>query len=185
MDVLIYIFNILSTSTAATIAAWFTAAIALFALVGERRRFRLSQSVALLLKFEDRFDSDRIRGIRIKAARGIARNNLDEVDDVLDQFETIDLLVEKGVLDEEMVWCSFGYWLLMYMYTTENYIKESQAEDPTTWTYFLSLSKRVKEIENSMHGTLKSKPSKEDIQNFIKSESNLDKAKLKIKKRKR
>lgn len=153
----------------ASLAAWVAAVAAIVALIADHNRFRLSQSVALLLKFEDKFDSPRLCKMRARAALEYKRGNLEEVDCVLDEIETIGLLAERKVLDYEMIWCSFGYWIIMYAHTWNDYIKDSQKADPTVWTYFVKLADRIKSIEVKMQGAL-AKPDTDDVKEFIKSE---------------
>lgn len=153
-------------------AAWVAAGAAIVALIADHSRFRLSQSVELLLKFEDKFDSTRLHKMRARAARAYKNGKVDEVDDVLDEIETIGLLAERKVLDYEMIWCSFGYWIIMYSHVWADYIKESQTTDPTVWTYFVKLAAKVKEIEIRTQGTL-SNPDEDDVREFIRSEMTL------------
>lgn len=108
-------------SAIAAIAAAFAALISATGLVisishqrAESRRYRLSQSIDLLLKLEDRFDSNSFRIQRSIAARGALNGNIAALDPVLDYFETIGLLLDRSALDEEMIWSSFSDWLLKY-----------------------------------------------------------------------
>jgi hypothetical protein len=154
----------------AALAAWVTAVIAIVALYVEHRRFRLSQSVDLLLKYEDKFCSPRLIGLRKKAAHGYRDGDYGQVDELLDEFETLGLLAKKRVLDYEMVWSTFGTYIITYAHIWKKYIEECQKEDSLVWTYFVALAEKVEEIEIKAHGMPATEITKEDIANFIKDE---------------
>jgi hypothetical protein len=88
--------------------------------------------VTLIGSLEDKFESKRIIKYRKKACIGIRDGNFEEVDAILDFFESIGMLLEKGVLDKEMVWSSFAYCIDSYFYICKDYIIIQQNDNPQT-----------------------------------------------------
>jgi len=100
--------------------------VAVLTLLSESKRSRFSLGIDLLLKLEERFEGQEMLRIRRKAARSLLKKSGDGIDDVLNFFKTIGLLVRKGALDGKMVWHSFSYWIHRYWLTTNEYIKEER-----------------------------------------------------------
>ena len=119
---------------------------ALATMVAESRRSRFAQQIDLLLRFEDRFATPDFLSIRKRAATGLTTDKPDESDDVLDFFETVGLLVQKGALNPQMVWNSFAYWLLHYTAAASEHISKAQTADPALWRYLILLRDTVKNI---------------------------------------
>jgi hypothetical protein len=79
------------------------------------RQFRFAHSVDLLFQLEDRFETPIIRGARKSAAMALKNNaGCEEIEPVLDFFETIGILIRRHAVDEELVWNSFSHWALRY-----------------------------------------------------------------------
>jgi hypothetical protein len=78
---------------------------------------------------------------RKKAAqflRGATKSDLEsqkseDVDDVLDFFETTALLIKKCMLDPYMAWHAFSYWFETYYHKSAAYIQAWRASSPKTW----------------------------------------------------
>ncbi len=109
-----HMYNILAVSAAlaAAAAAW-------YGIYRQNKRAALSLSIDLLLKMDDRFNSPLLTNYRKHAAESLlAGKPTDAVDEVLDFFETIGLLVRKGAIEKEMTWSTFFYWILRYEHAT-------------------------------------------------------------------
>jgi len=110
--------------------------------------------------------------------RGFAQKRLSHKDDdpielyrILDFFETVGLLVNRGYLNEEDVWNEFGAWILNIdadsdMRPNIEYEKQS---DPNSYAAYLSLVERVKRIDAAHHGTA-SQVSKPQLMDFYREE---------------
>src|SRR5205085_13528 len=107
--------------------------ITIVALIAESKRSRFSLSVDLIMTLDERFNSDLIRKARRAAAKSINDKTYNEVDDVLDFFETVGMLTRRHALDEQLVWSTFSYWFYFYWYSTKEYIHETQKGNPTIW----------------------------------------------------
>jgi hypothetical protein len=55
-------------------------------------------------------------------------------------METIGLYLNNGVLNENDVSNTFGYWILRYWRLSENYVKDKQQRQQSLWDNFVSLN---------------------------------------------
>lgn len=90
---------------------------------------------------------------------------------LLDFFETIGLLVNRGYLNEEDVWSEFGHWVLTLNADSEmrTNVDYEQEHNPTEYAVYLSLVDRLQRIDAAHHGT-GSRISKEDVMAFYREE---------------
>ena len=160
------------------LAPWVAIVLSVIILYVQLKRARFSQSVDLILKLEQRFnkDEDMIEARR-KAAEALRVNPVSpspDIEDVLDFFETLALLVRRKALDKEMVWHTFYYWMHRYWLLSKAYIREKQESKPTFWEDYVRLEEQVIAIERK-----KSKSNadidlpKDEPEEFIREEGNL------------
>jgi hypothetical protein len=91
----------------------------------QERRARKLLAIELLFKFDDRFNSEAFQRTRVSAAKALQRNEDSvAIDDVLDFFETMGLLAQRGALEPEMLWHTFFNWLDGYWHAAREYFKE-------------------------------------------------------------
>jgi hypothetical protein len=91
---------------------------------------------------------------------------------VLDFFETMGRLVDRGYLDESDVWDDFGYPVLLLNADSGKLIQDYQREDPAAYSGFTSLVKRMAQAESEHKGALQH-ISTDDVMNFYKEESSV------------
>jgi hypothetical protein len=143
-------------------AAWITA-LATFALLlagiivawVESRRHRFTQSIEMILRFEERFNSLDFLKQREAAAKCLKakayKNPTDrcsrDADEVLDFFETIGYLLRRRALDEKMVLHTFWHWIMGYYQGAEEHINEVRKSDQTVWEDFVQLHQRMESIQ--------------------------------------
>ena len=111
----------------------------------KRERFKLG--VDLILKLEERFDTDRMRGHRAAAARyllGDGTNRNADVDVVIDFFEEVGFLLRRDAIDAAAVHAFFSYWLEAYCRASAQY--RADVEDPV-WVDFTALCMAIELIE--------------------------------------
>ena len=74
---------------------------------------------------------------------------------LLDFFETIGLLVNRGYLNEEDVWTEFGHWILTLNADPRMRanIDVEQKGDPNEYAVYQSLVERLQRIDAAHHGT--------------------------------
>jgi len=119
----------------------------------ESRRARFSLGIDLILRLDNYFNSVDFRKKRNEAATALLSGDLSSesqkvaVDDVLNFFETVGFLTRRGIIDFEVVWCFFFYYMHRYKLCTEEYIETCRKEDQTIWEDFIEVYERVKEVE--------------------------------------
>jgi len=163
--------------------AIFTGALALFTFVAlvvgyrQLKEFQAEGQVQHLLALDQKFDQEPMLTYR----RGLAEKRLkneedpDELYPLLDFFETVGLLVNRGYLDESDVWNTFSYSVFVLNADARQIIEQRQREDRTTYEEFSSLVERLQHIETDKHGT-SAHPSKDEITDYWKQELSAGKA---------
>jgi hypothetical protein len=151
-----------------------TAVGALWYARDQIKEIRAEAQVQHLLALVNEFDQEPMATYR----RALAEKRLKHQDDdpmelyrVLDFFETVGLLVNRGYLDEEDVWNQFGHWVLSLNADSEMWanIEYEQKNDPNTYAIYLSVVDRLQRIDAAHHGS-SSHPSKEDVMAFYREE---------------
>ncbi len=139
------------------LAAWAAVAAAVAAITAvvlDGRRSRFSLSVDLLLRLDDQFNSATLRAARRLSAEGLlAGNEPAQLDEVLNFFEMVGLLLRRSALDRRMVWQSFAYWVLGYCDAAEPYIAKQRAADHTVWTELEYLQQALVKEEKKHRGS--------------------------------
>lgn len=160
--------------------AFFTAVIAVtgcWALIyakSQLKQAREADRVQHLLRFVELFETEPL----VSNRKGMAAKRLKDVreppelDNILNFFETIGMLVKRGYLDEHDVWSSFSYWMFNIFADARESIEQEQKEDPTFYSDFSALMKRMSNIEAAEHG-LADRPSQEEIKEFWQYELEL------------
>jgi hypothetical protein len=162
-------FNSVAALSAA-VAAFFSF-VALVLTYFQIKQFRFAHSVDLVFDLEHRFDAPEMINDRKLAAKALLGGTCgQEIEPVLDFFETLGVFVRRNAVDEELVWNSFSYWVLRYAVLAHSQIEARRKEesDSTYWQEFESLVKRLTRIETKRRH-LKSPPSfsKEQLKSFL------------------
>ena len=110
--------------------------------------FRLSLSVDLCLKLDERFSSHSFRCLRSAAARALLEStDLSEAEEVFDYFDTVGELVKSGALTPEIVHSFFFHWINLYWNAGKNYILDMRKEAALLWEGFEYVYNEVTLIE--------------------------------------
>lgn len=160
------------------ITAWAAVAAAITAIIAiraESKRSRFALGVDLIIKLDERFNSEEMQKARQDAAKSLLDKTYTGADDMLDFFEMIGLLTRRGALDEKMVWHTFFYWLHRYWCSANEYITKERREDFTVWADLNYLHSRVVDIEKRERRCTDSDLllSEDSIKEFLEEESNL------------
>ena len=159
----------------ASIAAWIAIAVTIGIASWQIRTAKFVSGVDVLLRMEDEFQGEKMLIERKSAASVLLKkpnSTPEDMDDLLDFFESLGLLTRRGALDKEMVWNNFFYWAHRYWIAAEDYIAEKQKKDPTEWENFTKLEKDLIKIEKK-HGStynLKLTKNSPDIKTFLEEE---------------
>jgi len=136
-----------SWTIVSAIAAGVGVPVAIGSVVWQIRQSRLALGVDLLLRFEARFDEPAFRSSRQTAAEALMQGPDHRIDDVIDFFETVGLLTRRRVLNPEVIWNEFSYWVFGYWLVAKDYITGKRADDPLRWVEFEWLYKKLFWIE--------------------------------------
>jgi hypothetical protein len=130
------------------VASLIVAVVAAGAAAKQAYLLRFSLQVQSLLAVETAFNARELRRARHLAARQLLTNTPGpEVDDVLNFFATVALLVRRRALDAEMVWHVFFYWLRGYWHTARAYVDQERETNPRVWEDVPPLYARLLAIE--------------------------------------
>jgi hypothetical protein len=139
-------------------------------------------SIELLLKLEEQFNSDTLRKARAKvgsvAIRVLEGRDVEEqdirqmgvsIDEVLNLFEMLGLMVKQEKLDKQYAYFQFSYWLKPYYNFAHDYISATQEAKPQQWEHVSWIHAEFLKMEPSSSYPL----SEEDLNHFFDSESKL------------
>ncbi len=151
--------------------------IALVALVLELRNQRFSMGVDLILRLAEQYDSKEMRKRR-KSAAGSLRDEKpnQQLDDVLNFFEMVAYLVKKQAISPNLVWHKFDYWIRGWWFSSLDYIRRTQKEDPSMWKDLAELRETVSKIDSKESGSSVSGTilSGDKIRDFLGQEMAMD-----------
>jgi hypothetical protein len=104
-------------------AAMVTAVGAIVAIWLQNRHAQITRSLDVLLRLEAKFDSDRMKDLRRKAAAGFLEGKLvDEAYYVLDFFEEEGLLLRMKAIHQKILFESFFHGPMAYWFTAKKHI---------------------------------------------------------------
>ena len=124
-------------------AAIVTAVGAIVSLWIQNGHARVTRSLDILLRMEAKYDSERMKDLRRKAAKGFLEGKLvDEAYYVLDFFEEAGLLLSKNAIHEDILFESFYHSILAYWFTAKRHILELRRENKELYDHFELLARR-------------------------------------------
>src|SRR5207302_6853258 len=137
----------------------------------------LAMRVDSILRLDDQLNGSRVCDARAKAAAAFLAGNRRpiDVDDVLDFFEIVGLLLERGAIDEEMAWAFFSPWVFHYVHGFGDYVATSCQDDPAAWEHVRPLFERFLQIEARRTGRTREAiiPSDDALRRWFESEAKL------------
>lgn len=139
-----------NASAISAIVAVISALVAITGLILQGRRWRFSLGVDLLLKLDERFSTERMLNTRRSAAKALlASSTNDDLDEILDFFEIMGILVRKKAIDPTLAWHSFFYWVQGYFHVAGEVITSVRQTDHTVWKDLVYLYDRMAAIEKA------------------------------------
>src|ERR1700732_3943789 len=132
--------------------------VAIYHLIAESRRGRFSRSIDLLLRLTDEFDATALRAARKSAALNLLEPIPQPCADrpqktVLNFFEKVGYLQNRGALNAKDVWQEFSTWLIPYFYCSSALIEKLTQCDPNTYAELKTAYKRIEAIGKRKNGT--------------------------------
>jgi Domain of unknown function (DUF4760) len=130
--------------------------------------------VRLQLTFIERFDDPRMKADRsLLAQRLLARAPHDEIqEDVLNFFEDMDLFLERGYLQEDLIWSTFGFYAVRWWAACKDYVlmEQRMKNDNTLFNGFKDLVSRCskRDVQEGLE-----EPTSVEIRVFLEDERKL------------
>jgi len=114
----------------------------------------IANGVNLAIQIRAHVNSAEFRAARYRAAGALlAGQYTSHVVYVLDEMETVGLLIEKGALDREIIWTMLSALVINYVAAARIFIEADRQRNPTMWANLLSLEHHMLEVERSQGGT--------------------------------
>ncbi|MBI1818662.1 MAG: hypothetical protein HYR72_27070 [Deltaproteobacteria bacterium] len=121
-------------------------------------------------EWDDLADNRAAAATALLAGIPITRNN--HIENALDFFDFLGLMVKRGYLDDEMAWHEFYYSAHPYWVATREYVRQQRtaANEPALWEDFDDLVPRLVDVEARHRGHPVTQLSRADADAFLKSE---------------
>jgi len=160
----------------AMVSAWAAMVTAVGAIVAvwlQERHARITRSLDLLLRLDSKFDSDRMKELRRKAATGFLEGKfVDEAYYVLDFFEEAGLLLRMKAIQKEILFESFFHSPPAYWFTAKKYVLEMRRTKKELYDHIEYLAKKELEYAHSKTGESMAKMGEEEYwKDFILRET--------------
>ncbi|MGD0036639.1 MAG: hypothetical protein ABSC53_05025 [Bacteroidota bacterium] len=147
----------------------------------EQREIALSDlKVRNQLRFEEIFDSQITKNKRKLLAHQLLKHAAhDKIqEDVMDLFESIGTFLRRGYLDQELVWCTWGYYGPHWWNALKDYIlteRKNHNDDQTLFEEFQYLADELyqEEMRHRHKTRAELEPSSTDLRQFLKEEASL------------
>lgn len=140
------------------LAAVVAICVSAITIVADGRRTRRSLQFDLLTRLVDRFESPAFEVMRSQAARHLldaaqdGDDGIRAVDGVLNFFETVAFYQQRGALDREAIWHTFGVWILPYCILADDYMGDLRKRDGTSYEDLAKLQAILEEMEQRRGG---------------------------------
>lgn len=168
----------------AAISAVIGVIVSIIALIKQSNDTHLSLGIQLLRDLEKQFESEEMKQSRITLStlfinreQGaiISSETITSSAAIADFFSTVGMLLKRNVLDLELTWAIFAYWLIHYWEILEKDINEfRKSQDASNyWSEFEYLYKKIAKYDARKSKIHQSKLEKTEIQRFLKEESQL------------
>lgn len=157
----------------AAVAAVTTAGLVAWEVHEEVRSTRLDAKVEAFWHVDDQWNSPAMLDLRSAAATALlARKPSADVNTVLDFFDELTLLMNRGALDEELTALQFYRPLANYWTASGDYVRHVQRDRPAAWKDVGELLDRLAAIEarRKQQPLSTVRPSPDDVQQFLMDE---------------
>ena len=161
---------------AATVTALAGIVIALSAVSQMRSVERENRFVAgldALWRLDGDWHTPEMGDIRSQAAGALlSAQSSDDIATVLDFFDEVAFLLDRGVLDEDMVWYRFYQPMTDYWFASKDFVRQMRKQDASMWAHLdriidRLLAQQARRRNRAMDDV---KPSKAQIRDFLNSE---------------
>src|SRR6266852_4252661 len=153
----------------AALAAVVTAAVLFRQVREEGQRARFTASVDSVWQLNEQWNSSTMLDVRSAAASGLLEQKpTADVGAVLDFFEELALLVNRGAVDEELAALQFYWPMANYWSVSRPYLQSLQRDQPSAWDDVGDMVTRLAAItaHRQRHAASQPAPSDEQLRQF-------------------
>jgi hypothetical protein len=164
-------------ATVAALAAVATAAVLFWQVRQEARRARFSTAVESVWQLNDQWNSATMVDVRSAAAGELLSGKpTSDVDAVLNFFEEVVLLVNRGAADERLAALQFYWPMANYWVASRDYVRQVQQDEPSAWADVRAMVTRFGAIEARRQRTPGAAvlPAAAEVQQFLTDEQGGD-----------
>lgn len=140
----------------------------------DTQRIVFTAGLDTLWHFQDQWNSDAMFDVRSGAAAALLDGQpTRDVDDVLDFFDQLALLLNRGAVDEELVCYEFYWPLANYWFASQDYVGQVRRKAPHSWEHLEHVVGRVLAVEARRRHLTKADvvPATAQIQEFLTAEA--------------
>ncbi len=132
----------------AALAAVAVAALVVWQLRDQAHSARVATGLESLWHVDAQWNAPAMLDVRSAAASALlSRKPAPDVNAVLDFFEELVLLMDRGALDEELTAHQFYWPLANYWAASAEYVRQVQRDEPAAWNKVGDLLKRLASVE--------------------------------------
>jgi hypothetical protein len=157
----------------AAAAAAVTAVSTLRLVREETAQARVRTGLDTLWHLTGTWESPGMAGARAAAAGALLSNRPSgDVDVVLDFFDEVALLIERQILDPELVWYELYWPMANYWFASQDYVRNIKGEEANAWGPLERVMPRLVQIEaqRRQRATDAAAPSKAQMRDFLSAE---------------
>lgn len=132
----------------AALAAVATAGLVAWQIREQARAAHAAAGLESLWHVDEQWNAPAMLDVRSAAASALlARKPTVDVNTVLDFFDELVLLMDRGALDEELTALQFYWPLANYWAASAEYVRQVQRDEPDAWEKVAGLLKRLASVE--------------------------------------
>jgi hypothetical protein len=114
----------------------------------ETQRVLFNAGLDSLWHFDAQWNSDEMMDARSAAAAALLDGRPShDIEEVLDFFDQVALLLQRGALDEEMVCYEFYWPMANYWFASQEYVRHVQRDAPAAWAQLADAVPRLAAVE--------------------------------------
>lgn len=137
------------------------------------QRTRFTTSLDTLWRLDADWNSSEMLDARSEAATALlAGHSAREVETVLDFFDEIALLLQRGAVDQELVWYEFYRPMANYWYATQKYVSKQRDDGTQEWEQLAVVIPQLVALESQRHNRSleDATPTMSQIRDFLNTE---------------
>ena len=160
-------------ATVAALAGIITALTAVTQVRSMERENRFVSGLEALWRLDGDWNTPEMGDIRSQAAGALlSAQSSDGIATVLDFFDEVAFLLDRGVLDEDMVWYRLYPPMTNYWFASKEFVRQMRKQDASMWAHLDKIIDRMlaQQARRRNRAVDDVKPSKAQIRDFLNGE---------------